>query len=175
MKKTTLLLLLAGALFLNAMKAEEKSAYMARFLVSITRYIEWPSTMKSGDFKIGVVGDFKVYKAIAEETMGAGIHHRNVDIMNLPKIEHAGITDLNILILTENLSTPANIAKANKIIGNKPTLLVTERSGALSYGSGINFIEINNKIGFEINKSNASKNGIRVNSQIDVFATRVEK
>jgi hypothetical protein len=175
MKKLVLVMIVASGLLMSSRLAGEKPQFMARYLVSISRYIEWPSTMKSGDFKIGVVGDFAVYRAISEETMGAGIQHRNVDIMNLSKIEHIGITDLNMVILTSNLSNEENIKKALKLIGSKPTLLVTDKEGALRYGSAINFVESDNKLGFEINKVNATRNGIQISSQIDVFALRIVK
>ncbi len=173
MKKSIVFLSLFSILSLNAMDAGEKVDHLARFLVSMTRYIQWPGNMKTGNFKIGVVGDFNLYKKLCEETMGTGIQQRNVDVVNLFKIENANIADFHILILSEALSTRENIAKAKTQIGSKATLLVTEGSNALNYGSGVNFIEVNNKIGFELKKQNISKQGIHISSQIESFAVRV--
>ncbi len=173
MKKSIIFLTLCSIISLNAMDAGEKVDYMARFLVSMTRYIEWPGDMKTGNFKIGVVGDFNLYKTLCEETMGSGIQQRNVDVINLFKIENANIADFHILILSGALSTKENIAKARSLIGNKATLLVTEGANSLNYGAGVNFIEVNNKIGFELKKQNISKQGIRLSSQIESFAVRV--
>lgn len=174
MKKIVFLTLLVSSLFINGMNAENKEEIIARYIVSITRYIEWPSNMRTGAFKIGVVGDFSTYKAIAEETIGLGIQHRNVDVINLSKVEDARITDFNMIILSGSLSDSENISKALQVIGNKPTLLVTEKEGALSFGSAINFIDLDTKIGFELNKKNVTKNGIQISRQIDVFANRIE-
>lgn len=161
--------------FKGSMPVAEKSEYMARYLLSISRYVEWPAHMKTGNFKIGVVGNFSVYKGISMELMGTGIQNRNAEVLNLTKIEQAAITDLSILILTNEYSDAASIAKAIKIIGTKPTLLITEKENALMHGSAINFLETNSKLGFELNKTNASKNGIRISSQVESYALRTIK
>lgn len=174
-KHFVFIVLIPGIFSLNSMKSADEAEVIAKYLISLSRYIEWPQQMKSGNFKVGVIGDFKVYKAIAEETMGTGIQNRNVDIINLSQIEQVNITDLNILVITKNLCSPENIKKALQLTSNKPTLIVTDKEGAINYGSAINFIQKDGQIGFELNKTNAKRNGIQISNQIDVFALQVSK
>ncbi len=154
-------------------KEAEKPEIIAKYLVSLVRYIKWPEEMKDGNFKIGVYGSFDVYKAISKLTMGTGLQHRNVDVMNLTKIEQVSFSKFHILLVAESKCNKDVLVKAKSVIGENPTLLITEKVGAISQGSAINFVTANNKLGYEFNKANATTNGILVNKQVETFATRV--
>jgi hypothetical protein len=53
-----------------------------------------------------------------------------------------------------------------KKIKGMSTLVVTEKAGLARKGSVINFINVENKQKFELNKTNANKNGLVVSSNL---------
>lgn len=171
--KQKLIIVIAAILCFSLSLQEDKPAYMAKFIVSLVRYIEWPGEMQKGNFIIGVYGSFDMYKAIVDETVDIGLQGRNTDIMNLAKLDYANLTRLHMLILAEEKCTKENIKLINEKLNGIPTILVTNKEGTLEQGAGINFVVRNDKLAYELDKSNARKNGIKIGSQVINFAYRV--
>ena len=65
-----------------------------------------------------------------------------------------------------------NIGEAVSGINSKHVLLVTEQKGAISAGSGINFLFISNKLQFELHNGNITQNGLKVNSALESLAIK---
>jgi hypothetical protein len=147
---------------------------MAKFIISLVRHIEWPDQMREGNFKIGIYGSFALYKAINEETINIGLQNRNTDILNLSRLEDIKMTSYHIIIISGDYSSEENLQKINGYINMKPTLLITDKEGATKAGSGINFVMRNNKLAYELNKSNACHNGIKIGKQVESYADKVE-
>jgi hypothetical protein len=59
-------------------------------------------------------------------------------------------------------------------IKGQSTLLVTEKSGMTKFGAAINFVVQDNKLKFELNKSNAQKYNLAVGSSLLPFAILVD-
>lgn len=175
MKKGLLILfcLICLTTLRSSFTEKEKSETIAKYLVSLVRYFEWPGEMQKGNFKIGVFGSFEMYRSIAEETMGVGLQNRNVDVINLARLDQAGFSKPHILIISENQCTPEILKRAEAAIGSQATLIITDKQGALQFGSAINFVPSNDRLVFEINKNNVVKNGILINKAIESFASRV--
>ena len=57
---------------------------------------------------------------------------------------------------------------------NKSTLVVTEKPGMAKQASAINFIVVNSRQKFELNKKNAEKYNLRVSSNLVSLAVLVE-
>jgi hypothetical protein len=60
----------------------------------------------------------------------------------------------------------SDLRRIASAIGSKPTLLVTERAGALAEGATINFVVRNNRILYEIDSAAASRRGVLLGSKI---------
>ncbi|MBN2486098.1 MAG: YfiR family protein [Bacteroidales bacterium] len=146
---------------------------IAKTIVSFVRYIEWPLSMKSGNFKIGVIGSFDLYKAVINETMEKGLQNRNTDVLNISNIEQLSLTPLHIIIVDNQICTADKLQRIQQITKKSPTLIITNKEGALYCGAGINFIEQNGRLNFEINKKNILNSGILISSQLETFASRV--
>lgn len=157
-------------LFMSFTSQTPNQENIAKTMISLVRYIEWPSSMKQGNFKVGVYGSFEMYKAFAQEAMGVGLQNRNTDVINLTQPEQINLTPLHIIIVSDEKCTESNLSRILKTIGNKPTLIITNREGATKIGSSINFIVRNNKTFYEINKSNIQKNGILIAKEVEQFA-----
>jgi len=53
---------------------------------------------------------------------------------------------------------------------SKPILIVTESPGLATQGSVINFVELNDKVKFELNESEASNRGLEVSGALTSLA-----
>ncbi|MBN1117218.1 MAG: YfiR family protein [Bacteroidales bacterium] len=173
MKKITFFMLFGLLLFSNFSFDDSKHEYMAKFIVSLVRYIQWPEKMNEGNFKIGIYGSFDMYKAISNQTLDIGIQNRNVDIMNLSKIDDVNLTPLHMLIITDANCTPENIRKAINLTAKSATIIVTDKEVATKYGAGINFVSRNNKLAYELHKPNCRRNGILISKQAEFYAHTV--
>lgn len=134
------------------------------FMYKFTQYIEWPST--SGDFVIGVVGNSPI---IAElEAIAAT---KKVDTRTIVVKKMSASSDLSgcqMVFISDGQSS--NISAISAKLQGKPVLLVSESPGAAKKGSGINFVIIDDKMKFELNKAAVEKQGLKVSGDLTKLA-----
>ena len=158
MKKVAIgIVLLIVSLGAYAQKEKLQVAYIYQF----TKYIDWCSGLKSGDFVIGILGDSPVY---AEMQV---LQSKKVVDQTIVVKKFASLGDIgrcNILFITKSSSGLLSGAKG-KVSGNC-TLIITESPGLVQSGAGINMIEQSGKIVFEINKTLLTSQGLSINTQL---------
>jgi hypothetical protein len=141
------------------------------FIYNFTRYVEWPSDYQSGNFIINMYGTNAAMLAelntmAKTKTVGA----QKIEIRNTTTLD--GIGKCNILYVTPDVSTPISDIVAK--IKGKSTLLVTEKAGFAKQGSAINFVVVDNRQKFELNKANAEKYNLKVSAQLVTLSIPVE-
>ncbi len=141
------------------------------FIYNFTRYVEWPTDYQTGNFIINMYGTnaamLNELNTMAKtKTVGA----QKIEIRNTTTLD--GIGKCNILYVTPDVTTPISdiIAK----IKGKSTLLVTEKAGFAKQGSAINFVVVDNRQKFELNKANAEKYNLKVSAQLVTLSIPVE-
>lgn len=82
------------------------------------------------------------------------------------------VTKCHILYISKDKSQSLN--DIIKKVKNNSTLLVTEESGLVDKGSGINFIIKDNRQKFELNKSNVERYKLKVSSNLEALAFTVK-
>jgi hypothetical protein len=177
-------ILLLGVLVLSGFSSSTKSAtmaipdtraiYKALFIYNFATLVDWPAEYRKGDFNIGVYGsDNSVYSELNKKYSGKAIGSQEIKIKKInSKSEIPAKT--HILFLTSDKS--ADITTVSSSLGNKSTLLITEKSGYLSKGAIINFVidkTNNNKQSYEINKNNAKKRKLVIASKLSSLAVKV--
>ena len=65
-----------------------------------------------------------------------------------------------------------NMGEVLSALGDKSTLIITEKAGAIEAGSAINFQTIGDKLKFEMKQSNATKYGIKVSAKLAEMAIK---
>lgn len=169
MKKSNILLGLMVMLISTALTAQDTNRYKALFIYNFTRYIEWPSN-GTQDFVIGILGKSPVYNelvAIADK--------KNVgtQTISLKKFSSASeVTQCSILFIGSDASS--QVASLSASTQGKNTLIITERSGLINKGAGINFVLDDGKQRFELSKTNMAKTGLKVNTQLIEMAMVVD-
>ena len=135
----------------------------AIFLYNFSKYVEWPESMASGRFKIGIYGN---YPQIREELIKMSKIKRRGDrsfeIINFSSVE--AIVPTHILYVVKNNDT--SVEAISEKIKNSPTLLVTEENGSIDKGADINLYYENNKQKIELNPENFDARGLKVSSQL---------
>jgi hypothetical protein len=161
MKKLTLLIFTLGFCALQLVHAQNEK-FKALFMYNFTKYIEWPASVRQGDFVIGVLGNSSLTKEL--ETIASkqkvGSQAIVVKVFNDVK----DIDNCHILYISPGKSSVINSA-VDKLNG-KSTLIISDKNGLALQGAGINYVSDGDKIKYEINKKNIDKHGLTVNSAL---------
>jgi len=143
-----------GAFAQNASEARDANARLkALYLYNFARNVDWPSEYKSGNFVIGVVGSTDVYVKLVELYSSKSIGSQPIEIRQFKST--AAIGKCHLLYLP--VSQHEKLDEITKGQNKSSSLVVTENDGALVDGAVINFIVIDNKLKYELNKKRAVK------------------
>jgi len=146
--------------------AKIKSTYLYNF----TKYIEWPSKTKQGNFIIGVLGSSNLASELNIMAATKKVGEQDLEIKIFNGLD--ALSKCHILYISADMASNFQ-AIVNKIKGQS-TLLITEKPGLAKQGSAINFVVQNNKQLFELNKANAEKHELTVSSKLEQLALKVE-
>jgi hypothetical protein len=141
---------------------EMNYAVQANIIYHFTRYIDWPTIAKTGDFVIGVVGDTPLYDELKRTMKNkmAGDKKIIVEKYLSSKIKF----DCHILFIGEEESH--NIKRISAMTANDPVLLVSEQPGLARKGACINFVVVNQRLQLEINKNNITGRKLNIASEL---------
>lgn len=136
------------------------------FLFSFTRYVQWPDEMNKGDFDILVLGDSPITPELKKMASMKKVGERPIKIYNINATSE--IRKCNILFVPADKSgqLPDILAK----VGSNSILVVTEREGLATKGSGINFITKEGKLAFEMNQAALTKQKLRASIELTRIA-----
>lgn len=153
-------------------QSEEAGAKIkAIYIYNFTKYIEWPDTYKQGNFVVGVYGTNaplinELNKMATSKTVGS----QKLEIKNLGSPGDASVCHI-VFVLPDNSGQLPDVL--GKVKG-KSTLIVTDKAGMASKGSGINFVIVDNKQKIELNKSNIERYKLKVASTLVEMALQVK-
>lgn len=138
----------------------------AMFIYNFSRLIEWPESYKSGAFIIGVLGSSATHTELETYTANKSVGSQTIQVrkFNTP----AEIGTCHILFIPFNKTKL--LSEVSQVLGNKSTLIITEKNGAIDEGAAINFLIIGDKLKFEIKPQNASSRRINMSSKLSEMA-----
>ncbi|MBE9467270.1 MAG: YfiR family protein [Bacteroidetes bacterium] len=146
--------------------------FKAIFIYNFTKHFEWPPDARTGNFVIGVVGKSMLYDKLVEITSSKKAGSQSIIVKNFRSTKD--ITQCHILFISEFNCGRNSMNSAISKIGNYPTLMVTEKKGMSDNEAAINFVIKNQKMQFEMNKTNISKCGLKVSKYLQNLAIIVE-
>ncbi len=140
--------------------SEEANARIkAIYIYNFTKYIEWPDTYKEGSFVIGFIGNNSaLLSELSKMSVSKKVGNQSIEIRNISTIEDNAKFNI-IFILSDNSSQLSEVISKTK---GKSPLIITEKPGLAQKGAAINFIVIDNKQKFELNKTNLEKYKLKV-------------
>jgi hypothetical protein len=142
----------------------------ANYLYNIAKLVEWKDQgMREGNFIIGLIGGPNLYQELIKQYATRTIGKQPIEIRKLRR--SAQVERCHILFVgrTELPLLP----EIYKNLQGKPTMVVTEYSGALDDGAIVNFVKIDNLLKYELSMGNAQKHGLVVGSTLKNLAHRV--
>ncbi|MGZ3883439.1 MAG: YfiR family protein [Bacteroidia bacterium] len=143
----------------------------AVFLYNFTRYFEWPSEKRTGNFYIQVVGNnASLLKELNDLASKKQVGSQKIELINTPAFD--GNTKAHMLFLLPEASKSLSDATAK--LKGKGTLIISEKEGAAKSGSAINFVVIDNKQKFEYSKNSAIKAGLKTSEDFKSLAIAVD-
>lgn len=148
----------------NAQVAKFKAAYIYNF----TRFIEWPVSVTTGNFVIGVLGDNEVVQELKTLSATKTVLGKQIEVKELKSATETGFCH----VILVGAGQTSKVSAVTGGLGNNATLLISEGSGAIKAGSAINFFMTDNKLQFELKKENILRQGLKMNSQLESLAAR---
>ncbi len=133
----------------------------ALFVYNFTKYIEWPNEYKTGDFIIGILGESAVVESLQEMAKTKKVFDQNIQVVQYKNT--AEIKKCHMLIIPEKEDDKVNECLSKT--SSQSTLIVTEKAG-LGKIAGINFVIVQSKQKFELNKNNLENRKLKVSSNL---------
>lgn len=144
----------------------------ANYLYNIAKLVEWKDAeMRTGNFVIGVMGSANLYQELIKQYSTRTIGKQPIEVRKLPR--SADVERCHMLFVGR--SDLALLPEIYKRMDKKPTLVVTEYSGALEDGAVVNFVKVDNLLKYEMSLANAQKHGLVVGLTLKNLAHRVEE
>jgi len=141
----------------------------AIFIYNFTKYFEWPSNKKTGNFLIYIVGKnenlLNEIKALAARKK---VGNQDIEIINTATYEAKLSANIIYLLPDHSKSINTVTGKSNGV------LLISEAANGAKSGAAINFIIQENKPKFEYSKNNAIKAGLKANDDFKALAINID-
>ena len=167
-RKNFILVVFAMMFSFNSMAQAEYKLY-AGFMYHFAKFTQWPSSKQSGDFVIGVVGSSTMAKYATALAATKKLGSRKIVVKEYSSASAAG--ECSILFLAKGKTS--ELSSASSLSKSKNILVVTESPGAAADGSTINFVQQGGKIRFEMSKSAAKAQGLKISSELQKLAIMV--
>lgn len=166
-------LLLAAGWLPGAAAAQQgtEAGIKAAFLYKFAGYIEWPEKAFSAPdapFVIAVTGSDEVAAELERLVPGRSINNRPVAVRRLRE----GESPRGAHIVFVGRGEP-NVRAVVRAAQQNGALAVTETERGLEAGSSINFVLVEDRVGFEVSLDAAERSGHRISSRMLAVARRV--
>lgn len=147
----------------------QKEKYHSVFIYNFSKYVKWPDAQNSGKFVIGLLGNSAIAKDLATMSKTKNINGMPIEIKQFSSA--ADISDCHILYVSASASN--SLGQVISKCSGKSVLIVTDNPGFAQKGAIINFVDIDGKIKFELNKQNAEFRGLKVAGSLASLAILV--
>ncbi len=154
----------------HAQQAAEATV-KAAFLYKFAGYVEWSDRAVGAveaPFTIGIVGADDVAAELERLVPGRMVMNRRVVVRRLK--ENEAPKGVHLLFMGRGEANPRPMVRAAQQQG---TLTVTETERGLDMGSVINFLTLDDRVGFEVSLESAERSGLRISSRMLAVARRV--
>lgn len=147
---------------------EVKAAFLYRF----GGFVEWPAHAFADDdarFVIAVAGAETIADHLEKITVGRTTHGRPIEIRRIARGEDVGTPQVLFIGRDARRFMPTLITMTEA----SATLVVTEFDGAVSHGSMIDLVVVDERVRFDVAPGTAERRGLKVSSKVLAIARRV--
>lgn len=152
-----------GLLFVihNVANAQDDK-FKALFIYNFTKYMEWPESKRSGDFKIGVLGSSPITNELKAFTAKKTVGQQKIVVEEIMAM--ADCPKYHIVFVPTKASS--NVDEIVKSVANKGVLVVTDKQGMAVSLSGINFTKVDGQQTFEISVKHIHEQGVNAGKSL---------
>jgi len=164
--------LLAAASALGQGDRASEAQVKAAFLYKFGGFIEWPAAAFSradSAFVIGVLGAEGAAAELERVVAARNIQGRSVAVHRLKRGE--SLAGLHLLFVGQSES--GRLAEVLAAAKGQPLLVVTETEDALTKGSMINFITVEDKVRFDVALPQAERGQLKISARLLAVARKV--
>lgn len=140
----------------------EESSLKAAFLFNFTHFIEWDDDIFPNEFLIGVVGNSLIDDPLEEIAKTRKVNNKKILIRYYKSAED--VEKCNILFISKSCRIPLSEFLEKPEL--KKTLIVGEKEEFAQNGAGINFVIVDKKLKFEVNKKSLDEAGLKISAQL---------
>lgn len=147
-----------------------EDAVKAIFLYRFAGYVTWPPAARATPhFTIAVAGDDQVADALTAFLPAHPVGDQPAQVRRITGPSEVG--DAQIVLIGNDYD--GDLRTFVQSLADRPVLVVTDRRGALSSGSIVNFVIIDKHVRFEISLSAAARAGLKMSAQLLAVANHV--
>lgn len=165
------LALVAATWAADARAQVAEASVKAAFLHKFPAYVEWPPqafAQPDSPFVIGVSGAEEVAAELERIAAGRPVLNRRVLIRRI--VEGDSLRGTHMLFIGRGETGIGPLARQGRDHG---VLVVTEAERGLELGASINFVTVEDRVGFEVSLDAADRAGLRISSRMLSVARRV--
>jgi hypothetical protein len=154
----------------QAQQASEATV-KAAFLYKFAGYVEWPGTALPAPetaVTIAISGNNEVAEELEKLAPGRKVNGRPVLVRRLRTGEDP--RGAHLVFVGRGEPNPGALARAAQQAG---ALVVAEGERGLEQGAAVNFVPVDDRIGFDISLESAEKSGVRISSRMLGVARKV--
>ncbi|HET6228341.1 MAG TPA: YfiR family protein [Bacteroidia bacterium] len=157
-----LLTLLTPIVYAQPQTEAEELNLKAAFIYNFTRFIEWDDDIFPNEFVIGIIGNSNIDEPLEEIAQSHKAGNKKIKIKRFYSLDE--IEKCNILFISKNVKISLDDVLLKPDL--KKTLIIGEKESYAQLGAGINFVIIDKKLKFEVNKKSLNEAGLKVSSQL---------
>lgn len=150
-----------GNLEIQSQDMSKPENIKAVFIYNFTLFLEWPE-LSDSTFKIGVIGESNIFKALEEVAEHKTIDGKKIEIVKIDKIKEP--LAVQMLYITEVFLE--DLHSILERVKNKSILTISNTPDFGKLGVAINFITIDGKLRFEINRKALTESGIKTDTRL---------
>lgn len=159
----------AGEANVSALEAQVKAAYIYRF----AELIDWPPEAFAGSaapLTIGVLEADQVAAELNQLRQTRQIKGRAVQVRTL----RAGDATSGIQVLYLGAQEGARVKRQLEGAPSQGVLYITDGAGTLGAGSAISFVQVDNRIRFDVSVAHAERSGLKISARLLAVAHKIE-
>jgi len=168
----TIVLGVAAALWsgLASSQATLESEIKATYLYKIAQFVEWPpASFAATQFTLCVIGTSPFGDLLRQAVAGQRVAQLPIAVRNYRTI--SGNPGCQLMYVTG--SPEQSVANVLSLVAGKPVLTVTDGQTASNAIGVVNFVLADGRVRFEIDRREASEDGLAISSKLLGVATRV--
>jgi hypothetical protein len=161
--------LAAGEVSANGVEAQVKAAYIYRF----AEHIDWPPAAFAGSaapLAIGVMDADPVAAELNRLRLTRQINGRAVTVRTLRPGEPAS----GVQVLYIGAQDGARLKRSLEAAQAQGVLAITDGEGTLAAGSAISFVQVENRIRFDVSVAHAERSGLKISARLLAVAHKIE-